>query len=176
MKTVTRHKAFETNSSSTHSICVCDVDEGLIKLGFEAFNGHTLYDIGSGEYGWEVDDHYGFIAKLDYLYLYLDSSSSYRDGANASYRSVAPLNEFNKDGNTFLAWLKSQFEERGFSITLETAVVNEDAEYSWERGTGYIDHQSIPGDFEEEILRSQKAVLNYLFNDKCYVHTDNDNH
>lgn len=163
MKTITRHKAFETNSSSTHSVCV--YGQGAEEEGFEKFDKHHLHDIGSGEYGWEQETLYGFHNKLDYLHIYLDQTEN-------MFERPAHI----KNGRALLQWLVDEFKARGKEIFLNEVIPNNQAHaYNW--GKGYIDHQSCPSNtMETEVLSSQKALLNFLFNDSCYFETDNDNH
>jgi len=164
MKTIIRHKAFETNSSSTHSICVCDIDESRIEAGFEKYNGEEFTGIGSGEYGWDQDSFNGFWNKLDYMFIQLESMEN----------KTGP--EYAQSGQALLDWIIKEFESRGKTITLRRVGLNENAKYSWERGEGYIDHQSVGTEEVNAVLSSQKSLLNFLFNDDCYFETDNDNH
>jgi len=58
---VTRLNIFETNSSSTHSICIAD---GPLCTQF-------LPDlVYTGDFGWEVEDYYDYEIKASYLLTY----------------------------------------------------------------------------------------------------------
>lgn len=161
MKTIIRNKAFETNSSSTHSICIEEENENAIEDGFIT-NANQKLNVAEGQFGWESDSFSSFPDKLDYLYMYLN----YTEGSpNRS--------EITANGESLVKWLVSEFNKRGLSIEIRKYEVNED---KWFDQEGYIDHQSIPNDELEEVIQSQKAILNFLFNCRCSVITDNDNH
>lgn len=166
MKTVIRHKAFETNSSSTHSICVYEGSESRIEAGFQRHtNGE--YEVEFGQFGWDHDTFYSFSSKVDYLYMYL----------NYTENDKLDRFEYIKNGKVFLTWLTSEFEKRNLTISFKCYDESEGRYDKTFYSTGYIDHQSYPmTSMENEVLTSQKAILNFLFNEDCYIETDNDNH
>ena len=71
MKTQTRLKAFETNSSSTHSISISPNDPALNTN----INGKKIVNVYTGEYGWEEDSYYGFADNASYVATYILSSA-----------------------------------------------------------------------------------------------------
>ena len=65
-----RQGVFETNSSSTHSICIAQTTDYIIpdKVSFSV-----------GEFGWEVDKLSSLSEKASYLYTAIHTHSEYAD-------------------------------------------------------------------------------------------------
>lgn len=87
MKRQIRRNVFETNSSSTHSICITKND-----ILDEKRNWITFY---TGEFGWEHETLYSITSKASYLYtaiLYLEKYGDY-EGLLDKLKSI--LNENN---------------------------------------------------------------------------------
>ena len=61
MKRKIRRGTFETNSSSTHAICITKSDVKKCDLSKNVTFTH-------GEFGWEVEEYYGLWEKASYLY------------------------------------------------------------------------------------------------------------
>lgn len=168
MKTITRHEAFETNSSSTHSICVCSENK-ITEEDFKIFanNSYRPYEVKVGEYGWDLEEYNSFESKLDYIYIYLESSRRDKETAKINEINYSKVPEYLRGGPKFMEWLTDYFKKY-------------DLEFHWKLKSsnygGYIDHQSVGrGNDMEYILKSKKSILNYLFNDDVTVKTDNDN-
>ena len=60
MKTVIRHSVFETNSSSTHTICINKDFKWPLK--------ENSIEFGTGEFGWEFENYYDIWSKAEYLH------------------------------------------------------------------------------------------------------------
>ena len=51
-----RHNVFETNSSSTHSICISEYSDGILDtLGVDD---DGVLHLEGGQFGWEIEDYY----------------------------------------------------------------------------------------------------------------------
>lgn len=68
MPKVMRKSVFETNSSSTHSICISESKCVMDKLPFEE-DGTTIF-IHPGEFGWEVEDYFDAATKASYCMMF----------------------------------------------------------------------------------------------------------
>lgn len=171
MKILIRKNAFETNSSSTHSICV----GSTVNIGkeiFEKFSNKEShpYTVGQGEYGWEYEEYDSFADKLDYIFIYLESSRRDEEHCRYSEINFEEIPDYLRGGTKFMDWLSDYFNSYGLEFHWKLKPVGK-------YGGGYIDHQSVGrGNDMEEILSSKQSILNYLFNEEVYVQTDNDNH
>lgn len=149
MKKQIRQGVFETNSSSTHSICIAkDVNiETPSSIHFEF-----------GEFGWECNTLYSTEEKASYLYTGLMG------------------NEREKDFEKIVAILKSEgievtFEEPVYKkYTFEG---NDGTEYI-DNG-GYVDHSDEMTDFLDAICEDEGKLMRYLFSDLSFIITGNDN-
>lgn len=142
-----RQGVFETNSSSTHSICIAKNAELTIpkSLHFEF-----------GEYGWECDTLQSLGEKASYLYT----------GLIANNRKL--------DAEKVFDILKSKgievtFEEPIYEESKYTAG------YFYADNAGYIDHSDELGTFLDDICESEDKLLQYLFSDLSFIITGNDN-
>lgn len=154
MKRQVRHGVFETNSSSCHSICISTVDEELsipdsISFGFDDF-------------GWEFDVLNSKREKANYLYTCL----------------------------TYLGWDEIKKYIEFIWTTLKTAGVedidfddmqisispwNDEMNYWIHPSNGYVDHGIEACNFVRDVCSDEKLLLNYLFSNKSYILTGNDN-
>ena len=72
MKTI-RNNVFETNSSSTHSLCI-----GVGEKEFPILDDQNNVVIHLSTYGWEIDSYYGLEDRMSYVFSYLyDSRKDY---------------------------------------------------------------------------------------------------
>lgn len=141
-----RKGVFETNSSSSHSICISN--KGQLENGFY-LNDEGKIEIHPGEFGWEID--------------------SFRDCASkASYCLTRAKNDGENGNNDKLTMLKNVIED--FTGKEVVFVESYGAYYKW----GYIDHQSF--DVCDEAFESEENLKNFIFNSKSILVTDNDNH
>lgn len=65
MKTI-RRNTFETNSSSTHCVTICNSSETYSPITFD----NTVLEVKPGEYGWEYEFYDDFEDKVSYAYTY----------------------------------------------------------------------------------------------------------
>ena len=143
-----RRQAFETNSSSTHAICISK--EPVTDINFP-----SSFDFTHGEFGWEQNVYTSPTAKGAYLN---EAINSLPDDQAAEYRKK--LIKIFKDHN-----IQPDFANNNYNI------FDGDMYYD----SGYIDHSEYLPDILEEIFKSEDEVLSFLFNDKSMVITGNDN-
>lgn len=145
-----RSSVFETNSSSTH--CVCIATDRNAELDFP-----EVLKFNCKEYGRYKDELRTPESKASYLY--------------ASILSIYERKKAEKAKN----WIMDKLAEVGVECVFETPVYN-----SYWGGfyctNAYVDH---PGEddhatFVENILRSKGRLIRYLFSDKSFVITTSD--
>lgn len=158
MEPKVRHGVFETNSSSTHSVCIATG-----KIGPPSLKGQVL-EIGPGEFGWEVEDHYDFYTKASYLYTWCYNQSRTYDDSDVELE----LTGERKEKLDMLTEVLKEYT--GCSEVLYTKSLGY---YS----RGYIDHQSDSCDCPSiEVFTTKDSLVNFLFNNSSFIHTDNDNY
>lgn len=148
MKRIVRQATFETNSSSTHAICICTDKKLLEEMEYPEY----IY-FGVGEHGWEFE-----------------RLNTPKEKANYLYTAILDLydnKEASEKVNIIFEWLSNigvvaEFEDKIY-----------DKEYGWL--DGYVDHAEELKDFVDAIFRSPKLLYKYLFSDYSYVQKGNDN-
>lgn len=74
MKTI-RRNTFETNSSSTHCVTICNSSETYSPITFD----NTTLEVTPGEFGWEYEFYDYFEDKVSYAYTYAVNSGTPED-------------------------------------------------------------------------------------------------
>jgi hypothetical protein len=143
-----RKGVFETNSSSTHSICIESGSYVADKIPLK----DGVCKIYPGEFGWEVEDYSDAATKASYCLVYAIGSE---------YDKDEPVNQN-------LDMLKSVLKEVTGAKDVEF-VLNVNGYNKW----GYIDHQS--SDVCSEAFTSREKLKDFIFNPESILHTDNDN-
>lgn len=144
----TRKSVFETNSSSTHSICISLEDEILeypkekIKLRY-------------GEYGWESVFLETPEDRLSYL---LTALRNFMDLSEIDESSISKLLNWMDEEN--IHYDSSEIDVEGNSSILES---------------GYIDHVSGTKDFVLFVLSNKDHFLKFAFSSLSFIQTGNDN-
>ena len=151
MKWQVRRGTFETNSSSTHAICITK----------SAYR-HNLFshiDFETGEFGWENDEY-------DSLYN------------KASYLITAILSFDKEEADENLQKLKDILDSNNIEYTLPELKVDS---WDYDGKTryyydidGYIDHSSETKDFVNDVLSDSDKLFRYLFGNSVII-TGNDN-
>lgn len=149
-----RQNVFETNSSSTHSMCV--TNKGISEI--ENYIGKTM-DFELGDYDWGWDVLYDPQEKLNYLLTAL------------AYKKY-PLD--------YYPIINKHLEKHGIHFDCP---IPENPHYKHlleqiEDTYGYgIDHESIDDSvkFAEEMLENDQRLIDYLFNTNSFVIIGNDN-
>ena len=143
-----RKGVFETNSSSTHSIIIAR--EGTEPLDQVVFS--------IGEYGWECEKYHDVNSKASYFYT-AACACLRRDVADEISAMLSPY------GIECIFYIKPVF------VTYHSDTYG-DSNYL---DNGYIDHDMEAIDFVKGLLEDASQLIDFLFNDKSYVETGNDN-
>lgn len=155
MKRQIRRKTFETNSSSTHSICIV--------ADAERENLPESVEFTFGEFGWEECIYYETEAKASYLYTALVSLSDPTTDELEEYKS----------------FIENTLDNVGVSCEFAHAAVD-----TWEHDGKIYTHYSVPGyidhvygtrDFINDVLSDESKLLNFLFSRDSFIITGNDN-
>lgn len=159
MKEVIRSSAFETNSSSSHSMVI--VGGNFVKETLSV-NSHGEVDIYGGEFGWGVEEHSDAGTKAAYCLSYLMMNQDVEKIESKSFKS--------SDEN----WKNFQWDfftgnEKDLALLVESiheatgCDVRFVKESGWD-GFGYIDHQS---DYVgKEAFESKENLIAFIFNKK----------
>lgn len=148
-----RQNVFETNSSSTHSICIAkNVELSLPKSIYFQF----------GEFGWECDTLYSTGEKASYLYT----------GMIANGRK-----------DDFFDKIVKIIESKGIEVECEEPIYKDNSyewqgkkvEYTSVENGGYVDHSDELSTLENALLADEDKLMNYLFSDLSFIITGNDN-
>jgi len=185
MKTI-RNSLFETNSSSIHSICICNKKSRYTEQKFS--------DVCLDEYGWSYGDDDMLrtpLQKLSYLFTYAierlmnydkdliehDKSLRYPDGEyNDDYDNdfIERINEYIHDRNSEFSQYK-ETEGIDFLVNFVKDHCDDFSEFNISDRYGFnIDHQSV----ESETLLELINGINFddlIFNDKYAIEISNDN-
>ena len=166
-----RKAAFETNSSSTHSIVIEHGEFVASKL--PVVKGEV--EIFPGEFGWEIADYNDPATKASYCLTYLMASANKVDFDSKSNREVVRFRMSNVDSVTHSVEVQRRLHQLSRVIEEETGAIPVFSSvpcgwYPW----GYIDHQSHG--VCAEAFDSDESLRNFIFNPNSTLHTDNDNH
>lgn len=150
---VTRHAVFETNSSSTHSICL---GQGEVVKDTLPMDGDQVF-IYPGEFGWEEYTYRDARTKASYALTWATSAEGYGVGKTEAW----------------LQMLREVILEETGAASVDFRKLSDDF-----KPLGYIDHQSIEGDGGPggEAFASKESLANFIFNSDSILRTDNDNH
>lgn len=147
MKVQIRKGVFETNSSSTHAICISKKDLSTAEL-----QGTTVL-FECGRFGWEVETYKDIFSRASYL-----------------YQAILDLNYDNpKECSEVLNCIYDTLSEYGITCYFKPPTTD-----SWGFNEGYIDHAGDTREFVESVLHSKKRLIRYLFGDSI-IFTGNDN-
>lgn len=148
-----RQGVFETNSSSTHSICIAKDAELTIpkSLHFEF-----------GEFGWECNTLQSIGEKASYLYTGLIANNRKEDSDN--------IIQLLKDKGIEVTVEEPIYENNSYTDSEGKLV-----EYVSATNTGYVDHSDRMTPFLNAICGDEGKLMRYLFSDLSFVLTSNDN-
>lgn len=148
-----RQGVFETNSSSTHSICIAkDAELEITKsLHFEF-----------GEFGWECDTLQTLSEKASYLYTGLIANNRKEDAEK--------IFELLRSKGIEVTAEEPIFENRSYTDSKGDLV-----EYTSSENTGYVDHSEKLTSFLNAICEDNDKLMRYLFSDLSFIITGNDN-
>ena len=148
-KTLIRSNAFETNSSSTHSITIgktgtyCGITPDW----------DNVVRFVPGEYGWGPEDFTSVDDRLSYLWIYI------KDWVSDPAKQAEFMNMF-----------KICVIEHTGASDVEPILRNDYSPY------GYIDHQSVESNDLDYIFESGETLKSFLFDKNTCIHTNNDNY
>lgn len=150
MRRQIRRSVYETNSSSTHAICIA-------KDGYE-LKDHI--DFHTGEYGWECEE-----------YGDLDNK--------ASYLITAILSMDKEYADEKLTRLKDILDEYEITYTIPELNVKsyeygKEKHYYYDIGYDYIDHVGELKSWLDDLLSDSDKLFRYLFGNSIII-TGNDN-
>ena len=141
-----RKNIFETNSSSTHAICISKNNN---------YNIPTTLNFTFGEFGWENKFIYDTEELASYLYT----------GMYHRYNGDEKLIE------KFKNYLYETLGKYGCECSFEEP---SESKYGW-MDSGYVDHAEDLDDFLNSFNKSEKRLLRYLFSPDSFIITGNDN-
>lgn len=145
MKRQIRQGVFETNSSSTHAICISK-DHDISKLTLPDF---VLFD--HGEFGWECRKLRSIGKKASYLYEAILGTYRYDDSEEKLNRIKEILNKYD---------IKCDFKPS--------------SDNAWNGYIDHVGDDDMP-DWLENMMNNDDALLTYLFGDAFIVTgNDND--
>ncbi len=153
MKKQIRGNVFETNSSSSHSLVLCETGELLQQPFSDTITKQGVVTVTGGEFGWNVETFTDVHDKLSYLYTDAMINSDDDPDPEHNYKLKVLSNAVKEHTGCLLGFSRSS----GY----------------WD--FGYIDHQSV-GICEKVWDGGVEGVKQFLFNPASYFETDNDNH
>jgi hypothetical protein len=166
----TRFNVFETNSSSTHSICISKESHKNILPSQVEFRGK--------DFGWEEAIYTDVESKASYIYTL---SIDYRQDSwfyNQDHTVADEYKQAVADANAFEDKVTQYLKSENISCSFNPN------EGEWVKFNGEkshymrsIDHSDMKGCIEllHYVLESKENLFNYLFNLDSYIITGNDN-
>lgn len=152
---VIRKNVFETNSSSTHSICIAKENTKV------DIPDRIEINLKNYEFGWEYDKYYTVEEKLAYLIFGLMAETYYKN-EDVGYKRTMKLLE------TVGKWVKTIYI-KGLEF-----VCYEGKSYL-EVTDGYVDHASDMEELLDAVLNDEELLKRYLFSIDSFIATGNDN-
>lgn len=146
MKRQIRRGCFETNSSSTHAICIA-----TNKVNEDSFPDSVNFN--HGEFGWESEIYTDVESRASYLYQAI-CDLCYEDKVKKSEYINQIYEILGKHG------IECSFDQ------------NDKDEDGWTNG--YIDHGYKTGEFVNAVMNNENRLLRYLFGESKVI-TGNDN-
>lgn len=155
MKKVIRYKIFETNSSSTHSVCIASGPcEQTLQPEVDGY-----IHIYPGGFGWDVEDYWDSETKASYAYTWCMNNCEDFDLLSVTMRDKLNL-------------LQKVIEKQtGCKVKF---CKNEEDLYQF----GYVDHQSWENEKNclAEAWSSEEKLTSFIFNKDSLLHIDHDNY
>lgn len=149
MNRVIRQGVFETNSSSSHSICIARIGTLDATLHVDE---DGVCNVFTGEFGWEVCEYTDAPTKAAYCLTYAKGCGN-----------------DSKENKSDLSMLESVIMKQTGAKSV-VFVEGDDSYYKW----GYIDHQSDAVCYDA--FKDEETLSNFIFNSYSTLMTDNDNH
>jgi hypothetical protein len=150
-----RRGVFETNSSSTHSVCIARGEYVSAKLRVE----DGILRIFTGEFGWGPDRFTDAPTKAAYCLTWIKEMGDSEDKTNMLINVLK--------------------QHTGANAVEFVPAFTEESKSEWDfYQWGYIDHQSLEGDGNALIKawESEDTLAAFIFNSDSILVIDNDNH
>lgn len=163
---VIRRSVFETNSSSTHSICIpfgVGLNDDII------IPSDGILRLYGGEFGWGPEKHRDAETKLSYLVTFLMSGVCQMLWSSGYTKPTIKYNWEDEKYKKYFPMLEKVLRERYPQIE---QIIFEPTEGYYP--FGYIDHQS--DDTPYDAFESEDHLKNFLFNRNSVLYIDHDNH
>jgi hypothetical protein len=148
-----RQNVFETNSSSTHSICIANDTKLIIPKTLE---------FRFGEFGWESDTLNSIEDKASYLYTGLMDNNRKED--------IDKIIKILEDLEINIIVEKPIYETNQYT--------NSDGKitsYTYGKNIGFVDHSNNLYLFLNAVCENEDTLMNYLFSPLSFIITGNDN-
>lgn len=156
MKVQIRQGVFETNSSSTHAICVMNYTNVSLPK-------RIIFSL-NGEYGWENYVYASIEDKASYLYLaitYVQQSDDLLKDVKYITECIDKIKTWLEEDN-----IDYEFDDLKISFFKWGNFIDRD---------GFIDHGTELYEFVTWILKSKEHLYAYLFDSGSCICTGNDN-
>ncbi len=140
-----RKSVFETNSSSTHSICIAK--EGSFDVPSEI---HFEF----GEFGWEYDRFDSTWEKASYLYTGLF--------ANERHEDIERIGDMLREAGVAVT-----FQDPGKPTV--------SGDWRYYPDSGYVDHSDELKEFLDAVVSDSGSLMRFLFSGLSFIITGNDN-
>jgi len=151
---VVRKGVFETNSSSTHSICIAKTNKINIPE-------KITVNLHNYEFGWEEDKRSSTEEKIAYIVIAMLNYCNFDIAVDRIKRLITCIRNFG---------VKS-LEISGIEIHSYGSV----SEPYFDTWDGYVDHGNELEDFVKTNLENDDLLKEYLFNKDSFILTGNDN-
>ena len=150
---VTRQGVFETNSSSTHSICIAKGNALILP---------EVIHFGMGEFGREERTLRSVGTKASYLFTGLVCNNRMED-----FEKIRSILESRG--------IQVSSEEITFETRQYKNSKGEMVSYQYQINDGYVDHANEMVDFLNAVCSDEDKLMQYLFSDLSFIRTGNDN-
>lgn len=173
MRIQVRNNVFETNSSSTHSICISTKCTKVYP--------ERIRITGEGEFGADDNQYLSYEDKANYLWaaiMYICGAGEYDE--NGEYNRLTDINVATKRLIEYKHKIESWLSEEGISHYLmmpKIELLDDQAGgvYFYLRPNtknhSYIDHGEECGDMVEGIMSDKQLFLQYIFGQDSYIIT-----
>lgn len=175
MNKLIRHKAFETNSSSCHSISISQSsDSAKYLLDTLPINNDGNIVLTGGQFGWEERQYNDAETKTNYMAIYamqwVKKKPIYKY-LNNEYKEVGFTEDKTKE---FMDTLKIVILKQTGAKDVIFDIINDWNDKT--REPSYIDHQSVEDREYDYVFEDPKLLRDFIFNKSSILKTDNDNH
>ena len=144
-----RHGLFETNSSSTHAICIAKKNDNFVIP--------QSLDFILNDFGWDEHFYYDVEDKASYFYTAL--YNSYDEDIKKNFESIKNH-------------IYEILGKAGCECWFDKARPSEWGKWM---ESGYIDHQNEIDPLIHKLIKNDKMLFRFLFSPDSFVVTGNDN-